>query len=57
MDENKKEILELLKVIFATYPQLRVGQVMNNLLEDGESLFFMVDKVMIKRLKGYIKGE
>lgn len=60
MDEKKRQILELLTAAFATYPQLRAGQIIANLFEDSDyedDLFYIGDATLIERLNKYLKGE
>lgn len=64
MTKEKEKIIELLKVLFETYPNMRAGQIIINstYCEDlnpmyTSDLFYAEDEDFIEMLKKYINKE
>jgi hypothetical protein len=54
---NFYEILDLLYRFNKKYPELRFGQLMHNLTTKDESLFYISDEELVKRLNYWINEE
>lgn len=55
MDKDKQEILDVLKVTMINYPQLRVGQIIENALINSGELYYLPDYVLLDKLKEVLK--
>jgi len=56
--DNFYQILDLLYKANKKYPELRFGQLVENLhLRDNEDLFYLSDEEMVKRLEELLKDE
>ena len=53
--QRTAEILHKIRFIAMSAPQFRVGQILCNVLEPDEDLFYIHDGELLKRLNRYIK--
>ncbi len=55
--ERISAIMAELQALGQKYPDLRLGQLLDNSLMSGEDLFYIEDKDLLSRVREYVMGK